>query len=300
MLIPDIANAFYALVARGVEDALRRSGSSLILGNTHNIVEEQSRYRSVFRSKRVDGILLFAAFGDQEEIRKLVAKGVPVCFIARGPVGFNADVVAADNLTATRKVTEHLIEKGHSQIAIITGPASLTTTVARLRGWRGALRKAGLAAPDSYVGESDLTSESGYRLACQLLELDRPPTAIFVTNLTTLTGVLRALRDRGVASRKQVEVVASDDSEWLDVSDPPISRVDQRSYQMGTKATELLLQRIRDPHRPFEMVLIKPRLKFQGSSRTSDPLSARFAPDGSKRQSTAHAGSMNQDLQAAQ
>jgi LacI family transcriptional regulator len=264
MLIPDIANAFYASIVRAVEDVLRRSQYSLILGNTYNQVEEQSRYISVFRSKRVDGILLFAAFGDQGELRKLVERRIPVCFIARGPIGFEADLVAADNLGGTRRVTQYLLSKGHERIAIITGPRSLTTTSARLKGWRSALETAGLAPNASYIGESDLTSDSGYRLATQLLDLDAPPTAIFVTNLTTLIGVLRALKDRRLP-KQPVEVVASDEAEWLDVFDPPIPRIDQRSYEMGEAAAELLLERIQKPDRAFQNIRMEPKLKVFGA-----------------------------------
>ena len=73
MLIPDIANPFYAKVVRGVEDVLKQSGYSLILGNTYNDAGEQTRYLGVFRAKQVDGMLLFVAAGAEEELQSLVA-----------------------------------------------------------------------------------------------------------------------------------------------------------------------------------------------------------------------------------
>src|ERR1041385_4189851 len=69
MLIPDIANPFYAKVVRGVEDVLRASGYSLVLGATYNQREQQSRYLAVFRSKQVDGLLLFISPGDDSDVR---------------------------------------------------------------------------------------------------------------------------------------------------------------------------------------------------------------------------------------
>ena len=67
MLIPDITNPFYARVVRGVEGVLKEAGYSLILGDTNNRHEEQLRYLSVFRSKQVDGFLLFITPGDDNE-----------------------------------------------------------------------------------------------------------------------------------------------------------------------------------------------------------------------------------------
>ena len=95
MLIPDIANPFYAKVVRGVEDILREAGYSLILGNTYNKPEEQLRYCSVFRSRQVDGLLLFVAPGESPEVRRMVDAKKPVVFVGRAPGDYEADTVTA-------------------------------------------------------------------------------------------------------------------------------------------------------------------------------------------------------------
>ena len=111
MLIPDIANPFYATVVRGVEDVLKRAGYSLILGSTYNDRDEQARYIGVFRSKQVDGLLLFVAPGDDAEIRALVEAKKAVVFVGRVPIDLNADIVSADNAKGAQLAVLHLIVK---------------------------------------------------------------------------------------------------------------------------------------------------------------------------------------------
>src|SRR5690242_17768540 len=121
MLIPDIANPFYAKVVRGVEDICKREGYSLVLGNTYNDPAEQSRYLATLRSNQVEGFLIFVAAGDESDVAALVEKRVPVTFLGRRPRSIDADTVTADNRKGTRLAVEYLIGRGHRWIGIITG-----------------------------------------------------------------------------------------------------------------------------------------------------------------------------------
>jgi LacI family transcriptional regulator len=263
MLIPDIASPFYAKVVRGAEDVLRKSGYSLILGNTYNSAEEQSRYLAVFRSKQVDGLLLFVSPGDDRDLRTLVEARKPLVFVGRTPRNLKADSVSADNVKGTEMAVEHLLSKGHRRVALITGQANLSTSADRVSGWRRALRRSGVGWRRNYIGEGDWTADSGYRTTLDLLRLGEPPDAVFASNFLMMTGVLRALREANLNCPRDVEVMSSDDSEWLDVFEPRISTVAQPSYQMGAKAAELLLKRIKAPKRKFEQVVLDPELMLR-------------------------------------
>ena len=96
-----------------------------------------------------------------------------------------------------------------------------------------------------------------------LLALPEPPTAIFTANFLMMTGVLKALKQRKLRCPKDVEVMSSDDSEWLDVFEPRISTVAQPSYEMGTEAAKLLLERIKQPGRKFEQIVLQPQLMLR-------------------------------------
>ena len=86
----------------------------------------------------------------------------------------------------------------------------------------------------------------------------------FVDNLVMVTGVIGAIRELGLRCPEDVAIVSSDDADWLDVFDPPITTIVQPSYELGVKAAELLLKRIRYPKRSTEKILLKPGMKVRG------------------------------------
>ncbi|HEY3456022.1 MAG TPA: LacI family DNA-binding transcriptional regulator [Bryobacteraceae bacterium] len=263
MLIPDIANPFYAKVVRGVEDVLKQSGYSLILGNTYNDAAEQTRYLGVFRAKQVDGMLLFVAAGAEEELQPLVAAQKPVVFVGRTPSQIKADSVSADNLLGTRMAIEHLIAKGHKTIALLPGETLVSTGADRVAGWRSALESARLAAPNQLIGACKWSAESGFQATQELLSRKSRPTAIFAANFLLLTGALRAIQEADLRVPKDIEVMSSDDSEWLDVFTPRISTVAQPSYEMGSQAAGLLLKRIKTPGRRYAKIVLPPELRIR-------------------------------------
>jgi LacI family transcriptional regulator len=140
------------------------------------------------------------------------------------------------------------------------GHASLSTSADRVDGWRKSMRKAKLAAPAFLVGEGEWTFDSGYAATKRLLELSPRPTAIFAGNFLMMAGALRAIKERGLRCPADVQVVSSDDSEWLDVFAPAITTVVQPSYAMGEHAADLLLKRMEKPSRRFETIVLNPEL----------------------------------------
>lgn len=265
ILIPDAGNPdpFYGQVVRGAEDVFRKKGYLLILGHTYNQVEEQSRYLSAFRSRLVDGVLLFQAPGEDSELQRMLDKKRPLVFVGRIPAGVSADVVATDIRAGTKAGVAHLAARGHGRIGLITVEKSLSVSEARVAGWKQALRAHKLPADEALIVKTELNSEAGCAAALRLLELQDRPTAIFVDNLVVMIGVLKALQQKGLDCPRDLELVSSDDAEWLDVFRPPISTIVQPSYELGTKAAEILLKKIKHPKRPVETVLLQPQLKIR-------------------------------------
>jgi DNA-binding LacI/PurR family transcriptional regulator len=264
MLIPDIANPFYAKVVRGVEDVCRDRGYSLLLGNTYNKAAEQARYVSVFRSRQVDGILMFVAAGSESDLEPLLKRrSPPIVFVGRQPRFRKALSVVADNRFGTGLAVDHLIKRGHRRIAILTGELALSASQDRVKGWKESLQAASLTAPNSYIKGGDWSTECAREQTLELLSMKRAPTAIFAASLPILVGVLHGIRSAGLKVPQDMEVMSSDDSDWLDVFDPPISVVLQPSYQMGAEAIKLLLGQLSDPPASAGSIVLKPKLKLR-------------------------------------
>lgn len=263
MLIPDIANPFYAKVVRGVEDRLSKDGYSLLLGNTYNAHDAQSRYLNLFRGRQVDAVLLFMTSGGDDDVQRLVLEKKPVVCVGRVPQKFECDTVTADNITGTRLAIEHLIRKGHKRVGIVVGELGLSASMDRIEGWRQALTTHKLKADDKWIEAADWTEASGMEAANRLLDRKPQPTAIFVANFLMMIGVLRALKERKISVPDTVEVANSDDSEWLDVFSPAVTTVVQPSYEMGESAADLALARLANPKRPFNKVVLEPSLHIR-------------------------------------
>lgn len=263
MLVPDIAEPVYSEMVKGVEYALRAAGYSLLIAATHNDPAEQSKHLDLLRSRRVDGLLVFLAFGGEDEIREMVEAGMPLVFIAREPAGFPADCVIVDNVKATRAAVGHLAAQGHRKIGLIVGAKRLKVSQDRMRGWREALGEAGLPVDDAYIAEGDYTTPSGVAAMQGFLELEEPPTAVFATGFLMMTGCLKHLREHGLRVPDDVELMTWSDTPLLDIFDPPISTVQQPSFEMGRQAGELALSRIRDRTAPPRRVVLPTTLKIR-------------------------------------
>jgi LacI family transcriptional regulator len=265
ILIPgeSTPDPFFGEVVRGAEDVFRKKGYLLIVGHTYNQVEEQSRYLSAFRARLVDGVLLFQAPGEDPELKRMLEKKRPVVFVGRVPAGIEADVVANDIVGGTKAGVEHLIRKGHRCIGLTTIEKSLSVSESRIEGWKRALKANRIPIDESLIIKTDMSVESSRVATRSLLERKPRPTAIFADNLLSTIGILEALQAAGLSCPKDVELVSSDDAEWLNVFRPPISTMVQPSYEMGVNAAELLLKRIRHPKRPIQKLILKPELRVR-------------------------------------
>ena len=134
-------------------------------------------------------------------------------------------------------------------------------------GWRKAYGAARLNADPTLCAVGELSVKSGRAATARLLDLPSPPTALFIDNLVVATGAIHTLRERSLDCPRDVEIVSFDDAEWLDVFDPPITTIVQASYELGVKAAEVLLKRIRHPRRPNESLFLKPSLRVRDRDR---------------------------------
>ena len=263
MLIPTFGapDPFFGEVVQGVETTLRLRDYSLLLGQTHNQVAEQSRHIAAFRARLIDGLFLFQTPGDDPELTKFLADRKPVVFVGRVPSEIQADVVATDIEAGTYMGVRHLLEKGHRRVGLVTQRDSLSVREFRLKGWHAAYADMGVSPAAGLHAEGELTVEGGYAATMDLLHGPEQVQAIFADDLILTIGIVRALQERGLTGK--VEVLSSDDAEWLDVFHIPISTIVQPGYEVGVRAAGLLLERLRDPSRKYETILLRPHLKIR-------------------------------------
>jgi LacI family transcriptional regulator len=246
MVVPDVSNLFFNDILRGVETEARRNGFSVVLCDSHeDPVQEQDLLTMLVR-RRVDGILLASA---QTRLTgsRLAGRRPPIVCFDREPGGFEGPAVVVDNVLASYEGTRHLIELGHQLIAIIAGPETTLTGSGRLEGFRKALQEAHLPLREEYIRPGGFSTDGGHRAALEILQLPNPPTAVFACNNRMTMGLMRGLKDLGLKCPRDVSVLGFDDFDWSELFSPRLTTIVQPSYEVGKRATEILLQVIQAP-----------------------------------------------------
>ncbi|MDO8121539.1 LacI family DNA-binding transcriptional regulator [Isoptericola sp. b490] len=246
LVVPSITNPFFPELVTGARAALARSGYSLLLVDAE---DPEAEARRLARSRLVDGILLVGSHTPRPR-RGPGQPRVPVVAIDRTPTSWRAPVVECDSYQGARTVTAHLASTGHSRIAHLAGPAHLDVAARRRRGYRDALRERGLRLDPTWVVRGDFSEESGHRAALRLLEVARPPTAIFAANDLMAVGALAALRGAGVRVPQDMAVAGFDGIRVGRYTLPTLTTYAQPVLDMSRRAVVLLLAAIRDPTGP--------------------------------------------------
>jgi LacI family transcriptional regulator len=262
-IVADVENPFFTSVVRGLEDAARASGYRVILCNSDEELDREREYFDVAIAERVGGVVVAVASTRQSRLDSLLAHGIPVVAIDRRPLGHKVDCVLVDNRLGARRAVGHLIDSGARSIACITGPSRISTANERLAGAEEAAERGGV---ELRATRRDFRVQGGHDATMELFKDDHVPDALFVANNLMTVGAMTALRELGVHVPHDVLVVGFDDAPWTELTEPALTVVSQPTYEIGTTAAQLLLDRRAARAAKPRDVVLEPRLIIRGSS----------------------------------
>jgi len=240
VVVPDITSNFFSRVVRGIDQVASSNGYQVILCDTGNEIEKERKYVNLLHQKQADGIILLTARLGQNELES-ISKEFPMVLACEYIDELNVPTVSIDNVSSSRKMTEYLINLGHTKIAHITGHINGVLGRDRLKGFRQALLTNGIEIDSTYIQEGDTSMESGYNQTQKLLALEDPPTALFVFNDEMAFGAIKAARAHGLTVPEDIAIVGFDNLEMSTVVTPTLTTINQPRYEIGKKAAELLL-----------------------------------------------------------
>lgn len=257
LILTDITNPFFTTLARGVEDVASEQGFSVIFCNTDESEKEEAEYINVLLQKQVDGLLLVPTSSTEDAIAPIREQGLPFVLLDRYVPGTRLDSVRGDSIHGAYALMQHLLDLGHRRIAVLSGPAEVTTSVDRVEGVRRAAHDAGLELDLSQVYYGPFSLEGGYAMATQALAAEPRPTAIYAMNNFIAMSALRVAREIGLRVPEDLSVVTFDDLPAAFVAEPFLTVAEQPAYEMGQQATALLLDRLssKGPTEPMEIIL---------------------------------------------
>jgi len=274
LVVSDITNPFWTTVARGTEDASEEN-FSVILCNTDENVVKQDKYIRLLLQRQVDGFLLVPSQSTAESIVLIEQQKVPLVILDRQVSGVTTDVVRGDSEGGAYDLTCYLLGLGHRRIAILSGPKTASTSTQRVAGYKRAFDEAGLKVDPNLISYGKFHQDSGYERTRQILTLSERPTALFAANNFIAIGVMKALYEAGLRVPDDMSVVSFDDLPLGLLVQPFLTVVAQPAYEMGYRATKLLLKRIANPAEASpEEIVLPTQLLVRQSCRRYDPSGA--------------------------
>lgn len=281
-VVPYFRSSFDSQLIRGAESALRPHNYRIVFSTSDGRLSDEDRTLRLLTQDGVAGILIWPVMADDPHrfLADLIRQGLPVGLMDRTFPGLETDVVMCDNFGGGYLATQHLISLGHRRIAFLCRPhMALMPVAGRLRGYREAMRDAGLAAPEPLlVGERQeirtdyalraYTDASGADIEQLRNYLASPAraTALFAMNDLMAMQALRAAEMEGIAVPGELSVAGFDDLDFVSHLRVPLTTVAQDPFALGHEAARRLLERVEDPKRKPQQLVLATRLVVRAST----------------------------------
>lgn len=272
LILPSISDTFFAHIADRIESEAEREGYSLMIAGSNSETERENALIRLFRSKKVDGIIIAPADASGREVGRLAESGCPVVLFDRGLAKTDAGCVVIDNEAGSHALVRHLAARGFRKIAIITTFPHLPTMELRHRGYLRALAEAGLHADPRLYGE---VAYAGYRQhVCdtldRILAMVPDTDGFFFTTHILATEALRYFHDRGIdISDGRRGLACMHEGPLFRLAAPRMSVARFPVEEISAHAVRLLLRQIRESQSPGsvrpapESVVLPCRMEFR-------------------------------------
>lgn len=258
VLIPDLGNPVFPPIVRGIEDVLREAGYEALIANTDDSPDREDRLIKVLSARHCDGFIIASSRRDDPAVAALVESKIPLVLVNRLMDTATASV-ASDDATGMRAAVGHLVGLGHTTIAHVTGPATLSMTEVRCAAFEDAVAAAGLAADPDLIEAADRYAIDEGRHAFSRLLNRRAPTAVIAGNDMIAIGCYSELRGRRLRCPEDVSVVGFNDMPLSGFLDPALTTVAIPQYDIGTAAAQSILDMIAEggpAHRLLPVALV--------------------------------------------
>lgn len=268
LVVEDIADAFFASVARLIEERAYKKGYKIIYCSTEDNPKKTIELIRMFKSRNVDGYIITPPKGIESELRFMRNDNLPFVLFDRYFPEIDTDYVGIDNLKGSKIAVQHLVSQGFKNIAFVTLDSDQTQMRDRMTGYRSAITEGGLK---DYILEIKFTSkpEKVVQLITSFLtrhkEID---SVLFATNYLALQG-FAALNKLKLKIPEDIAVIGFDDHAFFEVFNPPITAVAQPMKNLSENLIDVLFTNMNNESQPLPSVariVLNPELIIRASS----------------------------------
>ncbi|RZL82746.1 MAG: LacI family DNA-binding transcriptional regulator [Rhodococcus sp. (in: high G+C Gram-positive bacteria)] len=269
VLVPRLSDTVMALMFEAISRAATRLGYFTVVATTGDDPTHEAEAARTLLARNVDGLIIASSRRDDPLPRELREQGVPHALVLRTD-GISPSSIGDDEAGGYLAV-RHLIDLGHTDIAVLSGPLFTSTATGRLAGARRALREAGISVDPEWIVETTFGIESGEEAGRRLFGSATRPTAVFAANDNLAIGVLAAAHQASLSIGDDVALVGYNDIPLAHLLPVPLTSVRTPFDQIAATALDLMLMPtpVDNPIRRALPTLI-PR-KSSGPHRGSDP-----------------------------
>jgi LacI family transcriptional regulator len=240
LVVPSIADPFFAEVASAIEEASRERGFFVIVSCTGEEEGAEEAVVAALLTRQVAGLILVPTAASQAHLGRRNLS-MPIVCLDRPAVDYDCDAVLADNEMGALAATNLLLANGHRRIAFVGGPTSAFTTRYRCAGYKRAHKEAGIAVDPEIVHVSAILPGEAAEIMPHLLSLSDPVTALVTSNVKATLGAVAALHRLG---RPDIAMVAFDDFPLAEAMMPPVTVALGSPTEIGRRAAELVFRRL--------------------------------------------------------
>ena len=245
VIVPDIKNPYFAEIARGIESVAVNKGYQIFLYNSDgDLNREEKAYNSFLRHK-VDGIICVAPRIEEDVLKNFAS--IPFVVLDR-PLETQHQLIGqvyTNNIESSAKVAQYFLEKGHKKFACIAGPKNHVPNVKkRVLGFSEEIKKSGVHEDSVKVYYGDFNFESGYNLMSNVIDMRERPTAVFVCSDIMAWGAIEAVKAKGIKIPEDIAVIGFDDVYFAAFITPALTTINQKKYEAGEIAMQVLLDKI--------------------------------------------------------
>jgi len=268
VLLPDLKNLFFSELIGSIELAAGKRDYRVFICNSN---EDSNRERVLMKdllNRNVDGIILSSVSGSENlEIIQELKQKIPLIVVDRKIKGLNINTVAVDDHKGIYNATNYFIEKGHNNIAYVSGPLNKQIHETRLRGYTDALKDSGFQKQNDLIIEENFRATGGSNAVKKILSLNKKVTSIVFSNDMMAIGAIRALKSKGVKIPEEIELMGFDNIPLAQLIFPSLSTVAQPIKEIGLEAVKLLFSKMEEPSLHAREILLKTTFKFRETTK---------------------------------
>ncbi len=263
-IAPNLTDYTFASLINGAEIEARQLGYFLLSASAPDEDTFAALMDELITSRRTEALMVINPFADGRYTH--LPPDFPVVFGGARPREDATNSVALDDEAVGVAATNHLLQLGHQEIGLITGPLAEDCSQDRCLGYETALRTAGITPQADWVIEGDWSARSGYDALMAFAQNGTIPSAIFAQNDLMAAGVLRAAHDLGLHVPTQLAVIGVDDIPMAAYLEPPLTTIRQDFLQIGREAAKLLIRSLEEPGAPRQHLRLPAELIVRQST----------------------------------